>query len=386
MRRLPYGILLVLVAAAMLARTPIGAAAQTPLRISGQLDLNASTPDDLNLNSAFRGDNPFNPIRLRLFANKWVTDRIGIFTELFYDTDSGIRVNGAYAVINSIGGTSWLNARLGLAPSVVGAFGLRSTYFNANPLVGMPLAWHYRTNLSGSGTSTAAGLVGASSAPGPGVPLLYDSCWNIQWELLGEFGIFEYSVALSPGSLSSPVRSRDVDGQTFMARFGATLLPGLRLGVSAAEGPYLSPPTLDDDGNPPYPGDPQDFVQGYFGLDLEFLRGPFAIFAEANSSAWQTPLIDEDLEAASAFVEVRYDIATQWYVAGRVDGMGFSEIDAGPANGGVAPWDEDVFRSEFAIGYRLSREVLLKADWQRTTTGESGWTQNLLALQLSAVF
>jgi hypothetical protein len=376
----------VLVVGATLALAPLGVEAQTALRISGQIDLNAATPDDLNLNTAFRGDNPYNPVRFRLFANKWVTDRIGIFTELFYDTNSGIRVNGAYAVINSIGGTSWLNARLGLAPSAVGSFGLRSTYFNVNPLIGVPLAWHYRTNLSGSGTSTAAGLVGAPRAPGPGVPLLYDSCWNIQWELLGEFGIFEYSVALSPGSLSSPVRSREVDGMTFMSRLGATLMPGLSLGVSIAEGPYLSPPTPDDDGNPPYPGNPEDFVQGYFGLDLQFMRGPLAIFAEANASAWQTPLIAEDLEAASAFVEVRYDVATQWYLAGRVDGMGFSEVDAGPANGGVAPWDQDVFRSEFAVGYRLSREILLKADWQRTTTGESGWTQNLFAAQLSAVF
>lgn len=361
-------------------------AAQTPLRISGQLDLVGANRDELDVNTAFRRDSPYNPVRLRLFAQKWVTDRIGVFSELFYDTDSGLRINGAYLVVNSIGGTSWLNTRLGLAPSAVGSFGLRSTYFNSNPLVGVPLTWQYRTNLAGDGTSTAASLVGAPDTPGPGIPLLYDSCWNIQWELLGEFGIFEYSLALTPGSLSNPVKSREVDGQTLMARLGATLLPGLRLGVSAAEGPYLSAPTPDDGGNLPYPDDPQDFVQSYLGVDFELTRGSWAVYAEANASSWQTPLVTEDLEAVGAFFEVRYDVAPAWYVAGRVGGMSFSDVDAGPADGGVAPWDRDVFRSELAIGHRLTREILLKADWQRTTSGSSGFVQNLFAAQLSTVF
>jgi hypothetical protein len=90
--------------------------------------------------------------------------------------------------------------------------------------------------------------------------------------------------------------------------------------------------------------------------------------------------------SVSAFLEVRYDVAPQWYLAGRVDGMGFGEIDAGPTNGGVQSWDEDVFRTDFAIGYRVTREVLLEADWQHTTTGADGWTQNLFAAQLSTVF
>jgi hypothetical protein len=344
MKRPMSGFPAVAITGLALACSASGVSAQTALRVSGQLDLTASTRDDLGVNTAFRGDNQFNPVRVRIYAQKWVTDRIGVFTEFFHDSGSGLRVNGAYAVVNSLAGREWLNARLGLAPSPVGAFGLRSTYFNANPLIGVPLSWQYRTNLSSSGTATAASLTGAADAPGPGMPLLYDSCWNIQWELLGELGIFEYSIALSPGSLSSPIRSADVDGQTFMARLGAILVPGVRLGLSAAEGPYLSP------------------------------------------GAWEAPLIDEDLEVGGGFVEVRYDLAPAWYLAGRLGGMGFTEIDAGPANGGLAPWDQGVSRTELGLGYRLTRESLIKGDWQRTSTGSSGWTQNIIAVQLSTVF
>ena len=87
------GLALVVAAAAL----PTTAAGQTPISISGQLDLMASESDDLGVNTAFRGDSPFNPLRMRLFARKWVTDRIGVFSEFLYDSGSGLRVNGAYA-------------------------------------------------------------------------------------------------------------------------------------------------------------------------------------------------------------------------------------------------------------------------------------------------
>ena len=248
----------ILLMAGTAAFIPSGARAQ--LQISGQLDLVASGPgDSIGVNRAFRGDTPFSPVRLRLFARHWVTERIGVFTELLYDVEADPRVNGAYVVINELAERPWLNARIGLAPNPIGAYGLRSTYFNSNPLVGIPLIWQYRTNLSSGGADTATGLTSRTAEPGGGVPVLYDSCWNIQWELLGEVGLFEYSAAVTAGSLSNPMRSRAVPGSTWLGRLGAVPLPGLRVGVSAAHGPYLSPPTLDSDGDPPYAGDPSDY-------------------------------------------------------------------------------------------------------------------------------
>ena len=50
-------------------------------------------------------------------------------------------------------------------------------------------------------------------------------------------------------------------------------------------------------------------------------------------------------------------------------------------------WDDEVWRWEAALGYRLIREILVKLDWQHTefVTGGNA-ALNLLALQLSAVF
>lgn len=364
---------------------PAVAAAQ--IEISGQIDLvGMVNRDSLALNQAFRGDGPFNPLRLRLFARHWVNDRIGIFTELLYDTDADPRVNGAYVVINELAGRPWLNARLGLAPNVVGGFGLRSTYFNVNPLIGVPLVWYYRTNLSGAGTSTASGLVAATTEPPQGVPILYDSCWNIQWELLGEVGLFEYSIGFTPGSLSNPIRSRSVDGSTWFARVGHEPLTGLRLGLSSAEGPYLSAPTPGAGGAPPYAGDASDFEQGLVGVDVEYQRGRWLFFSELHAVRWEAPLVDEDLDVLGGFVEARFDFLPGWYAAGRVGGLFFDEIVVDPTSGATAPWDRDTHRTEFALGYRLAREVLLKLDWQRTTVPDSDFEQNLFGFQLSAVF
>ena len=357
------------------------------IEVSGQLDLVGVTArDSLKVNSNFRGDSPFNPVRLRLFAQSWITERIGIFGELLYDIDAAPRVNGAYIVVNELAGASWLNARVGLAPNLIGSFGLRSTYFNSNPLIGVPLVWHYRTNLSNGGTTTVSSIGAASGEPGRGVPMLYDSCWNVQWELLGEVGDFEYSLGFTPGSLSNPVKSRFVAGSQALARLGYVGVTGLRLGLSAAHGPYLSEPAPSSDGDLPYPDDPATLDQTLLGGDMEYAQGRVAFHSEVFASRWETPLVPESLDALGGYAELRFDIATGWYVAGRLGGLFFSDILTDPDSGARGSWDDDTRRTELALGYRMSREVLVKLDWQRTTTRRTGFEQNLLALQLSSVF
>ncbi len=357
------------------------------IEISGQLDLVGKVRSDtLRSNTAFRGDSPFNSIRLKLFARHWVSERIGIFTELLFDSGADPRVNGAYVVINELGGQSWLNTRVGLAPSVVGSFGLRATYFNANPLIGVPLVWQYRTNLSGGGAATNASLTSATSEPGGALPLLYESCWNIQWELLGEFGSLEYSVAMTPGSISNPIKSTSVSGSSFMGRLGYAPVSNLRFGISGAWGPFLSQPEPDAGGTLPYDQDPSDFKQYVVGFDLEYQGGPLALFSEIYGVRYELPLVQGDLDALGGFVELRYDFLPGWYVAGRLGGLFFSDIETGPSTGVMAPWDHDTRRTEVALGYRIAREVLLKLDWQRTTAPDADFSQNLFAVQLSSAF
>jgi hypothetical protein len=361
--------------------------ASAQIQVSGQVDLiGMPHQDTLGLNKAFRGDNPYNPIRLRLFARHWVNERIGIFTELLFDFNADPRMNGAYLVVNELGGRPWLNARVGLAPNVIGSFGLRSTYFNSNPLVGVPLVWQYRTNLDASGTATAASLAATTSEPGFSLPVLYDSCWNLQWELLGEVGFFEYSLAMTPGSPSNPIKSMGAEGSTWMARAGFVPIPSVRVGFSGSYGPYLSKPAPDTSGTLPYSEDVSDFKQKLVGVDLEYQGGPLVFTVEAYGVRYQAPQIDEELEVFGGYAELRYDFLPGWYLAGRAGALNFGDLEIDTTSGARADWDQDTRRTELALGYRFAREVLVKADWQRTMVPDLDLSEDLFAIQLSAVF
>jgi hypothetical protein len=368
--------------------SPEDGAAQ--LTISGQADILALMgSDDRGLNRNFRSDSPFSVIRARLFAQHWVNDRAGIFGEFLFDYNAAPRINGLYVVLNELSGREWLNVRAGLAPSLLGNFGMRSTYFNTNPLIGVPVLWQHRTTLEGSGLATAADLLRRREENVIGLPLLYDACWNVQWEVMGEVGRFEYSVGVTPGSMSNPVASTPDDGVQVLARVGIAPVPEVRLGVSGGIGPYIGGASRDPKITATsYPGEAADYQQRAIGYDLELVRGRAQIFSEGFVSSWEVPLVSEELSAAAAYVEGRYDVHPAVSLATRVGNMSFSEIDVPGAPAGTrTAWDDDVLSVESAVTYRIAREIHLRAGWQHTRFLSGGEEAvNLIALQLRAVF
>ena len=372
--------------AAVLAAVP--AAGQ--LQISGQVEaLALNEADTRGLNRNFRNDSPFSSVRARLFAQHWVTPRIGVFAELLYDIESSPRLNGAYIVVNAIGGHEWLGLRAGMAPSPIGNFGLRSTYFNLNPLIGVPLVHQHRTTLDNSGLATAADLLRRRDANIIGLPMMYDACWNPTAELMGNAARFEYSLAVTNGSVSNPLLTRTVEGVQLMARLGYEPADGMRLGVSGLIGPYIGGPKFDPEiGATSFPGEADDYDQRLAGIDAEWLLPKLHFSAEAYVSEWEAPLVEEVLRASGGYVEGRYDFLPRWFAALRLDGMRFSEIGIETWEGvRTTGWDDDLMRVESSLTYRIAREVHLRADWQHTSflTGEEE-PIDLIGLQLRAVF
>ena len=312
-----------------------------------------------------------------------------MFAELLYDIEaSSPRLNGAYVVINEIGGLPWLGLRAGMAPSLVGNFGLRSTYFNANPVIGVPLVHQHRTTLDGAGLATAGDLLRRREANIIGLPLMYDACWNPVAEALGVIGRFEYSLGVTNGSLSNPLQTRAVEGVQFLARIGYEPIDGLRLGASGAIGPWIGGPKFDPAiAATWFPGESDDYDQRIAGIDAEWLLEKFQLYGEAYVGDWEMPLVAEDIATRGAYLEGRYDFLPEWFAALRVDGMTFSEI-AVPAPGiGTTGWDDDLMRVESSLTYRIAREVHLRGNWQHTeflTGGED--PIDLVGVQLRAVF
>jgi hypothetical protein len=309
-----------------------------------------------------------------------------VFSEVLFDDVSGIRIQGAYLVLNQIADRDWLNVRAGISPSLIGSFGIRSTYFNSNPLLGVPMVWQYRTTWDGSGLASAEDLVRRREQNVHALPILYDACWSLVWEVLGTIGAMEYSFGVTPGAMSNPLAAPQEDGIQFLGRVGIEPMLGLRLGLSGAIGPYLGGPNRDPLVEAEsYPGEPTDYDQRLVGIDGEYAIGRMQIHSEAYFSSWEAPLIEEDLNVWGGYVEGAYDLTPKLIGALRVGALGFGEIET--PTGAMTSWDDDVLRVESALTYRLAREVHLRLGWQHTeflTGGEE--PEDLLALQLRAVY
>jgi hypothetical protein len=377
-----------LLAVLALSTPPMGELA-AQLEISGQVDVVARHGYDQPLTSNFRRDDPLNELRFRLMASRSIGDNVLVFAELLYDIGSEARVNGAYLVATDLLGREWLNTRIGLAPSPIGSFGTRSTYFNVNPLIAAPMVWQYRSTLDAGARANAQELMTRKERNSRGLPLLYESCWNVQWELMGSFGRFDYSLAATPGSATNPVASRSVNGAQGMGRIGVRPFLGMRLGLNAAWGPYIGESFATTGVAAPITDTPEDYAQTLFGYDAELARGSLQLFSEGYWSAWETPNIASGVEAKGAYIEGRYDLAAQWYLASRLDAIWFNEIDVPGAGGTVSrqQWDDDVWRVESALGFRFSREVLAKLAWQHYGyKAGAGPNMDVVAVQVSAVF
>ena len=340
-------------------------------------------------NTNLRGDDPFSNLRLRLFPRHWISPRMALIGELLYDSGvrgGGIRVNGAYLVVTGLMGKSWLNLKAGLIPSPFGNYGLRSTYFNLNPLIGVPLLWHHRTPLESDVYARAETLPGMRTSPRGYMPVGYDACWEIGWELFGELGLLEYSLALTEGTLSNPTERNNL-GRQVIVKAGLNPLAGLRFGGSVAYGPYLNAAAADS-ANPRV----EDFNATVVGVYAEFKAGFLQLHSEAVQATYASPYItgEEQLSIWTGYLEGRFDILPVLYLAARYDRFLYSDL-LNASTGDTEPWGSPVDRIEAGVGYRISREMMLKLVYQYNSRpqaaalGGPGIT-HVAAMQLHMVF
>ena len=147
-------------------------------KIAGDLTINLRALDrNTKINSNNRLDDPFNEYRARFFFIKQFDSTIKITVEFLFDEYAAPRVNGSYFLFSNFYKT--LSARVGLIPFNVGEFGYRSTYFNQNPVIGVPALWQYKTGLATNGNSTNSSLMAnrKSYPQSYGSQLGYDACW-----------------------------------------------------------------------------------------------------------------------------------------------------------------------------------------------------------------
>jgi hypothetical protein len=332
-------------------------------------------------------------VRIGVSAEVRANDRLQLLGEVRLDQGRLLEAYGLFVRFRP-----WPARRFdiqgGRIPPTFGAMS-RTSYGSSNILIGQPLAYQYlmsirpdalpATNddlLRMRGRGWLSTFPVGNVTPAPGLPIVNTSRWDTGVQLHGLAGRFEWTGAVTAGSLSDP-RFRDNNtGRQFAGRLVARPTAALALGVSASRGAWLNS-NIDDAITGPDAGDRSR--QTAFGGDAEFSAGPLLIRGEAIRATWTMPPIatlhlTEPLLATWMLVEGRYKIAPGLYVAMRGDRMDFSRITG---ERGPDTWEARTWRFETGLGYSLTRNIQVKGSWQRNDRdGGRVRRDSLVALQV----
>ena len=278
-----------------------------------------------------------------------------------------------------------VDLQIGRIPPTFGAFSRRGYGIN-NPLIGYPLPYQYLTSLRADALPANADdllrmrgrgwrpafPIGAQTAE-PGLPLMSALRWDTGVQVRVGHRPLQVVAAVTNGSLSNPLVRDDNAGKQIAGRVTYQPSPGLVLGISGGRAAYLGRTATDllavgSDGR---------FTQDAVGVDVEYSREHWLVRAENVYSQWtvptvEAPSLESPLAAVGLFVEGQYKLQPGLYVAGRVDHLGFSDIEGTLEGGRPTPWDFPVTRLEVGGGYYLLRNMVAKVAYQHN------WRANLL--------
>jgi hypothetical protein len=171
---------------------------------------------------------------------------------------------------------------------------------------------------------------------------------------------------------------------------GISPMPGLRLGASFTVGPYLNTSySAAQLHNQPW----TDFQQRVVAFDLAYARGYLETHAEAARGSYDVPGRTTSIVGWTYYGEAKYTLSPRWFVAARVERNDYPFIRVFGTNVNWTARLTDFVDGEAGVGYRLSRNTLLKSSiradrwWVApTATGFKGQGGPAFAMQVSQAF
>jgi len=305
------------------------------------------------------------------FSAAWrPVSRLAVVGEVRSEDLNAVRPYAAYVRVRP-----WVNhafdVQVGRIPPTFGAFGRRGYGGSDSALIGYPLAYQYLTSLrADAAPATVADLLVmrgrgwrasypiGSQEPAPGVPLISAFRWDTGIQGHWENSAVEVTGSVTTGTLADPRVSDNNGGKQLSARVAYRPAAGLVLGGSAARGEFF-----DRDVTQAMPETGGSHAQTSLGADVEYSRGYWLLRSELVWSQWNVPFATPpralNVSALGVWVEGRYRLTPRIVVAGRVDRLGFSRLDAGSS---LTPtWDADVWRIEADAGYYVQRNLIVRA-------------------------
>ncbi len=370
------------------------------LDLSGQLDLEGYYIVQLPPGLIFSDDKFFFNPRLALFVDARLGQHLYSFVQVRFDRgfDPGLDPDGdarfdEYLLRYIPFDDSRVNFQLGKFATVVGNFVPRHQSWD-NPFINAPLPYENVTTMTDqSAPAGPADLLARRGGPDKKdvwVPLLWGPSYATGASLFGMLGHFDYAFEFKNASISSRPAAWDAraseigwDAPTIGARIGYRPHAAWNLGVSVSEGAYLLP-IAEKSAAFPNGKDRGDYLQSTFGADARYEWRRFQLWSEVFASRFEVPNVG-DADTLAWYLEAKYKLTSNFFAAGRWNQQFFAKVDDGL--GGEQRWDDDAWRIDAALGWRVTRH--LQAKVQYSYTHEQGRLQQgeqLVAGQLTLRF
>jgi hypothetical protein len=374
------------------------------VRISGLLDLEGYYLQQPATGLIYSdGDGLFYP-RLSTFLDAQLGPRLYAFAQVRADNgfdpgEGGPRVRPDEYALRL---TPWEDGRLSLQvgkfATVVGNWTARHDSWD-NPMITAPLVYENLTGVWDTNAAHSAGelLAWGGMLPKPvaggaflidyrDVPVIWGPSYGAGASASGRLGVLEYAFEVKNTPLSSrPGTWSPTDTQwqhpTYSGRIGVVPDEMWSLGFSASAGPYLqsfAEPTLA-------PGRGLDqYLEIVLGQDASFAWHHVQVWAELYEARFEIPEVG-DADTQAYYVEAKYKVSPQLFLAARFNQQLFSSILGGPL--GPERWGRNTWRADISPGYRFSAHIQAKVQYslERQDADVDAWGQTL-AVQLTTRF
>jgi hypothetical protein len=348
-------------------------------------------------------DTLFNP-RLSLFLDAQLGSKIYAFAVWRLDRGFDPGDEGTQSRLDecAVRITPWddgrLNLQIGKFATVVGNWVSRHNAWD-NPFVTAPLPYENLTGIwdveavrSGNILLAWANL-GPRPAPAGGVlddtrsvPIIWGPSYTSGASVFGKAGKIVYAAELKNASLSSRPQAWNPTQTQWQqpapgGRIGLQPDESWSFGVSASSGSYLRPSAAAT-----IP--PGRSLGGYrevvLGQDASFARHHWQLWAEVYEARFEIPQVG-DARTIAYYAEAKVKLAPQLSGAVRWNQQLFSDIPL--ADGSPARWGRDVWRVDFAPGYRFTPHLQIKLQYSLQHEEETARRYgSLLAGQLTVRF
>ncbi|MDP3920558.1 MAG: hypothetical protein Q8R76_07115 [Candidatus Omnitrophota bacterium] len=218
------------------------------------------------------------------------------------------------------------------------------------------------------------------------LPVLWGPVYTTGASVSGRLAKFDYAFAIKNASPSSRpavwrASQRTWQDPTYSGRLGFRPNELWDMGLSASYGPYLlegaratlSPNTELD-----------DYPQWVLAQDVSFSRHRLEVWAEVFLSRFDVPNVGH-ADTLAYYLEAKYKLPQGFFLAARWNQQLFGKVQDGA--GGEKAWDRNMFRTDFSLGYRITRHLQAKLQYSFShQKGERQQGQNLGVAQITARF